>query len=637
MSVTLLFPPPFDISQPYLSLPMLAGFLRRQGIEVHQRDLNLEFYDFIFTERYLLRVRDALTPLQDVNHQSGTTARVFWQQRALAMLPFLAREVPRAKSRLRSPPVYLENDSYARDIRFLHRACEAVSALYFPSKLTLSTFSMQYRTDSIDAMITAASCQDENPFLAVLREHIVPSLSLDTHLFGLSIVYTDQLIPALTVAKEIRRAFSVPIIAGGEVISRMVRTSGTQIAKLFSFFDAIVVDDGSDAILRISESIAAGDPLDNIPQVFTTNNLLNASLTLPREYRLDKLGRPDFDGLLLDRYFSPSIILPALAGKGCEWARCVFCTESFSKQYAPRRTDRLLDDIEYFARRYSVEYVTFADSDIPAETLDRLACGLIERRINIHWSCYARLTAKLTPRLIQVLAASGCQQIYFGLETASQRLLKRMKKGILIDRVPSLLENCRTAGIFSHLFCFTGFPGETREEAWSTANFIYNNIQNIGSFNIGAFSFRTFSEIFDEHDRYGLTPANDIFIDGDADNSPYDVTAGLSMPEAQELARELVSYLSDRMRLDGITHSCHLESGYVIKGQVPPWQSHSLFFLSQSPNTNLALDSSNLFLGDPPPRSTIFTSDLIELSSDRSSRIVFCTNSGKVLRISSRV
>ena len=50
MKVSLLFPPTWHPSQPYLSLPSLTGFLRQGGIsDVSQRDLGIELLDTVLT------------------------------------------------------------------------------------------------------------------------------------------------------------------------------------------------------------------------------------------------------------------------------------------------------------------------------------------------------------------------------------------------------------------------------------------------------------------------------------------------------------------------------------------------------------------------------------------------------------
>ena len=53
MKVMLLFPPNWTPSMPHLSLPTLTAYLRMYGIEVIQRDLNVEVFDEILTRRYI--------------------------------------------------------------------------------------------------------------------------------------------------------------------------------------------------------------------------------------------------------------------------------------------------------------------------------------------------------------------------------------------------------------------------------------------------------------------------------------------------------------------------------------------------------------------------------------------------------
>ena len=53
MKVSLLFPPTWHPSQPYLSLPSLTGFLAQAGVtNVTQRDLGIELLDEVVTKSY---------------------------------------------------------------------------------------------------------------------------------------------------------------------------------------------------------------------------------------------------------------------------------------------------------------------------------------------------------------------------------------------------------------------------------------------------------------------------------------------------------------------------------------------------------------------------------------------------------
>src|SRR2546428_13358406 len=54
--VMLVFPPDWYPSEPYLSLPSLTCVLRAAGHDVIQKDVNLEMYDWYFSEDFLCRL-----------------------------------------------------------------------------------------------------------------------------------------------------------------------------------------------------------------------------------------------------------------------------------------------------------------------------------------------------------------------------------------------------------------------------------------------------------------------------------------------------------------------------------------------------------------------------------------------------
>src|SRR5947199_7616429 len=55
--VMLIFPPDWYPSEPYLSLPSLTAVLRQAGHTVIQKDINLEMYDWYFSEDFLKKIQ----------------------------------------------------------------------------------------------------------------------------------------------------------------------------------------------------------------------------------------------------------------------------------------------------------------------------------------------------------------------------------------------------------------------------------------------------------------------------------------------------------------------------------------------------------------------------------------------------
>src|SRR3712207_4352307 len=105
MKVMLLFPPNWNPVMPHLALPTLAAFLRGHGVEVIQRDLNIEVFDEVLTSGHIERA------LAQLRHDYGSRGQrrpqrqmvappelVAW---ALARGPGVVSQVERAKRTIR--------------------------------------------------------------------------------------------------------------------------------------------------------------------------------------------------------------------------------------------------------------------------------------------------------------------------------------------------------------------------------------------------------------------------------------------------------------------------------------------------------------------------------------------------------
>ena len=118
----------------------------------------------------------------------------------------------------------------------------------------------------------------------------------------------------------------------------------------------------------------------------------------------------------------------------------------------------------------------FTDEALPPRTLEHLADELEARgEKRFSFVGYARLERGFTKSICQKLAAAGFRKFFFGLESGCQATLDHMDKGIQASDVPSLLRNCRDAGIHFHIFSIFGFPEETEQQAMETVRFFEDN------------------------------------------------------------------------------------------------------------------------------------------------------------------
>jgi anaerobic magnesium-protoporphyrin IX monomethyl ester cyclase len=145
----------------------------------------------------------------------------------------------------------------------------------------------------------------------------------------------------------------------------------------------------------------------------------------------------------------------------------------------------------------------------------RKMCDTIENNgIKLAWSADIRLEKKfLNPEWPKFMRRAGCVALSYGLESASQRILDLIDKGLSINIVPLILRNMKSEGIACQLMCFTGFPTETIEEARQTYDFLTANAENWALAGTGEFTLTPGAIVAKDPGRFGisqqLVPAGD--------------------------------------------------------------------------------------------------------------------------------
>jgi len=106
----------------------------------------------------------------------------------------------------------------------------------------------------------------------------------------------------------------------------------------------------------------------------------------------------------------------------------------------------------------------FVDEAAPPRLLMELAIELLRRGTVITWWTNIRFENRFSQGLCKLLAASGCIAVSGGLETASDRLLQKMKKGISVAQAARVTNNFQDAGIMVHAYLMYGFPTQSAQE-----------------------------------------------------------------------------------------------------------------------------------------------------------------------------
>lgn len=485
MKISLLFPPTWHPSQPYLSLPSLTGFLRTNGVaNVAQRDIGIELLDGLLTQDYGHRV---YRQLQDKVHElerqrQGETgpgsdehyARVV---ESLERFPYMVDKVELAKDLLRSEDFY-DLEQYRDSLFLIDKWLELISSLYFPTRL--SVVDNQFNTASIynsKDLMRLIRDESQNPYIDLFRERFLSSIVNESpDLIGVSITATSQVVPGLTLCRLIKEARpDIHLTIGGSIFTRLVDNL-RRCQSLFEITDDFIVFEGETALMELVNQLSGKRDFSKVPNlIYRQNGKIIVNQPFYSE-NIAQLPAPDYDGFPLDRYLSPKPVLPVQFSRGCYYKDCAFCALTLDHQnFRQKDPGKTLDELEQLRDRYQTPFFFFTDECLALSPTKRLCQGMIDRNLNVQWTAEMRFEKNLGRDLLELMRDAGCRKIVFGLETFNQRMMDFMKKGIKQESVRRISNDCVDLGIAVHCYVIVGFPTETEAEALETMHFIVDN------------------------------------------------------------------------------------------------------------------------------------------------------------------
>jgi radical SAM superfamily enzyme YgiQ (UPF0313 family) len=154
--------------------------------------------------------------------------------------------------------------------------------------------------------------------------------------------------------------------------------------------------------------------------------------------------------------------------------QCVYCHNIFGKKVRTRSVESVMGEIELLVNVHGVRELHIVD-DIFNLDLDRakaICDEIVSRKIKVKIAFPNGLRVDCMDReLIKKLKAAGCYCITYGVETASSRIQKIIKKNVDLDKVRQVIAWTDEEGIITQAFFMLGFPGETVEEIQMTIDF----------------------------------------------------------------------------------------------------------------------------------------------------------------------
>lgn len=521
--VILILPPQWTPLSPYYALPILVGELKNAGFSAKIRDLNVEYFHNILTKEYLSWCRDGvynrldslredfINSIADLGPDAFTTDNNIYNelQGKIDQLELywdiVLHNIEQAKNVITEKDSFYDPKKLQWAFNIMCQGLDIASLPYYPSKIMLRDFRNRNHKMTIDSVIEAVNNRSENPFIN-FYESLIPSFKEESPvMIGISINAFSQVVGGLTLAKILKDNLpGTHISIGGNFFSRVTDTLESNTKFFNEFCHSFTYEEGEIPLIKLVTELKSSKDFSKVPNLIYLDGQKVKKTEKGTPRSLNEIAIPDFEGLNLSQYWSPEIVLPIQASRGCYWKKCTFCDHDFGVNYNIKTTDKLVSEMKTLKDKYGIRHYEFIDEAISPSYLKKMSQAFLDNNLDIRWFIYARTEKGFSKETLDLAYKAGCRMIMWGIESGSTRIMELINKGIDIENRFEPLKLANEAGIWNFCFTFFGFPTETTEEAMLTINMIMDNKEIINSYGMSVFTLGKHTQIRETPEKYGI-------------------------------------------------------------------------------------------------------------------------------------
>jgi len=241
--------------------------------------------------------------------------------------------------------------------------------------------------------------------------------------------------------------------------------------------DAVCVGEAEETVRELVPVLLEGGDLSGVRGIaFRDGGRTIVTPPRPAIEDVDDIPFPAWDMFPMETYLSNPVVgvgrdMDIITSRGCPH-QCTYCYQIFGRGFRARSPENILAEITELDSRYGLDFVSFQDDCFVVDRKRVYAfCDLLDKsNLEIKWSCCGRVNICDEP-LLRRMKASGCVSVNFGIESGSQTILNRYRKGVTVEQAKRAVRLVRDAGLRCPTSFMLGSPGETRETAWETVEF----------------------------------------------------------------------------------------------------------------------------------------------------------------------
>lgn len=236
----------------------------------------------------------------------------------------------------------------------------------------------------------------------------------------------------------------------------------------FKNIDTIALGEGEKVFLDLVRALMEKRSMDSIKGIGYKDNSSKIVLSMPYGYieNLDDLPFPARELIDIKKYYNiagkSKAVATLMSSRGCP-GRCTFCCTFYKK---PRfvSAPRVAEEMQ-MCKNLGVKEVFFLDDtfNLDIQRVYAICQEIKRKKIKMIWGFKARVDF-VTRDTLKTVVMAGCRRIHFGIETATDDGLKRLKKDITLEQVRNVFKWAKEYNIETSAAFIIGCPGETRHD-----------------------------------------------------------------------------------------------------------------------------------------------------------------------------
>jgi anaerobic magnesium-protoporphyrin IX monomethyl ester cyclase len=332
--------------------------------------------------------------------------------------------------------------------------------------------------------------------------------------------------------------------------------------------DFVVVGEGEETMVSLAEVLSRGTDPSEVKGLYfrDASGRIGKTPPRPRIKDLDRLPLPPWDHFPMGCYLGdrhPGFgeyldkeeagLMSLMASRGCPFD-CIYCDHTI-KGYTPRyrSVENVIGEIQVLLDKYGngIKKFYFWDDILiwDREWIKDFCRSLLEQEIKIKWTCNAHVN-RVEPQIMRLMKEAGCENVRFGIESGSQRILDALNKGVRVERALDALGVCLNAGLTLTLYVMVGMQGETEETIEETVQFFKELVTPLNAYHFKKIHFFMLTpfpgtRLYEDLRGMGRVEASDKFLRRNCD-AYYDIPLNISGQTDQEL-RALKRRLENRV------------------------------------------------------------------------------------------